>query len=191
VRGRARATLETTTLLAVGAMLVHELRYRIALGDDATSALAASGHTYLGVITPVVALAAMFGVARLVHRIGSGDGSTLRRRTMIWLALAGGLFGVFCLQELFEALLASGQPEGLDGMLADGGWLAIPLSLGIAGLAVALVRLAAANVFRGVATAFARLRPLEATVINRPLEAPRKRPPLRGRLAARAPPLFA
>ena len=192
MRGRASATLETTALLGVGALLVHELRYRIALGDDATSALATSDHAYLGIITPVVALAAMFGLARLVDRIGSGDGSARRRRGAIWLALTSGLFGIFCLQELLEVLFATGQPEGLEAMLADGGWLAIPLSMSVAGLAVALVHLAAAaDVFRGVATAYTRLRVHDTSVISRPLEAPRKRPPRPGHLAARAPPLFA
>jgi len=52
-------------------LVVHELRYRIAFGDDAESALATSGHGYLGVVAPAVAVLAMLGsrCARSSHRL--------------------------------------------------------------------------------------------------------------------------
>lgn len=187
--GRGQARLHTAALLGVGALAVHELRYRIAFGDDAQSALAASGHGYLGLVAPTVALLAMLGLASLVHRIATGDGTPGARRSGIWLTLTGGLLAIFCMQELLEALFTTGQPDGLQGIFGDGGWLAIPLSMAVAGIAMAFVRLAASRAFRGVASALIVLWPLEAATPSRPLEAPRRRPPLLRHLAGRAPPL--
>jgi len=175
----------------VGALAVHELRYRIAFGDDASSTLASSGHGYLGLVTPVVALVAMSGLASLVQHMASGDGSLGERRGRIWLALSAGLLAIFCVQELFESLLATGHPDGLEGMFGDGGWLALPLSMTVGGIAVAFVRLVAAQAFRGVATSFIVLWPLEAKAASQLGETPRPRPPLLRHLAGRAPPLFA
>jgi hypothetical protein len=191
VRGRAQARLQITSLLGIGALAVHELRYRIAFGDDASSALAASGHGYLGLVTPVAALVAMFGLATFVYRIASGEGSRVGRRGRIWVALSAGLLAIFCMQELLESLLATGHPDGLSGVFGDGGWLAMPLSMAVGGIAVAFIRLAAGDVFRGVATAFIVLVPFEASRARKPLRAPRRRPPLLRHLAGRAPPLSA
>ena len=79
MRGRAQARLQTTALLSAGALAVHELRYRIALGDDASSALASSGHGYLGLVTPLIALVTMLGLAVFVHRIAAASCSTAVR----------------------------------------------------------------------------------------------------------------
>jgi hypothetical protein len=172
-------------------LVVHELRYRIAFGDDAQSALATSGHGYLGVVAPVVALLAMLGLATHVHRLACGEGSAGARRRGIWLTLTAGLLGVFCMQELLEAVFATGRPEGLDGVFGDGGWLAIPLSMAASGLALAFIRLAAVSAFQGVATSFVVFWPEATGALRRPFAAPRRRPPLLRHLAGRAPPLFA
>ena len=170
---------------------MHELRYRIAFGDDAESALATSGHGYLGVVAPAVAVLAMLGLAALAHRIASGDASAGARRGRIWLTLTFGLVGIFCMQELLEALFATGRPDGLDGVFGDGGWLAIPLSMAASGFALAFIHLAAASAFHGVASAFVVFWPAAPTAHARPFESRRRRPPLLRHLAGRAPPLFA
>jgi hypothetical protein len=189
VRGRAQARLRTAALLGIGALAVHELRYRIAFGDDSQSALASSGHGYLGLVAPALALLAMIGLASLVQRIASGDAPARARRGGIWLTLTAGLLAIFCVQELLESLFATGRPDGLHGVFGDGGWLAIPLSMAVAAVALAFVRVAGANTFRGVATAFITLRPLDLVVPGRTLDAPRRRSPLLRHLAGRGPPL--
>jgi hypothetical protein len=186
-----QARLRTTALLGVGALVVHELRYRIAFGGSAQSALATTGHGYLGVIAPAVALLAMLGLASLAHRIASADASAGTRRGRIWLTLTLGLVGIFCMQELLEALFATGHPEGFDGVFGDGGWLAIPLAMAASGVALAFIHLAAASAFHGVATSYAVFWPSATTAHSRPFESPRRRPPLLRHLAGRAPPLFA
>lgn len=192
VRGRAQARLQTTALLGVGAFVVHELRYRIASGDDAQSALAATGHGYLGLVAPTVALLAMLGLASLAHRIASGGNAAGVRRRGIWLTLTCGLVGIFCMQELLESLFATGHPEGVQGVFGDGGWLAIPLSMAVSGIALAFIRLAVADAFHGVASSFVVvLWPQVPPARSRPLDARRPRPPLLRHLAGRAPPLFA
>ena len=191
VRGRAQARLRITALLGVGALVVHELRYRIAFGDDAQSALATSGHGYLGLVAPTVAVLAMLGLASLAHRIASGEASAGTRRGRIWLTLTLGLVGIFCMQELFEALFATGRPDGFDGVFGDGGWLAIPLSMAASCVVLTFIHLAAAAAFHGIATSFVVFWPYAPTTHARPVESPRRRPPLLRQLAARPPPLFA
>ena len=70
----------TAALVALGALIVHQLRYFGAYGGDAGRELAAQGHGYLGQLTPLVialALAAVAGClvrAALTGRTGRGRG---------------------------------------------------------------------------------------------------------------------
>jgi hypothetical protein len=117
-------------------------------------------------------------------------GETIRvRRGSIWLILSGGLLAIFCMQELLESLFTTGHPDGLHGVFGHGGWLAIPLSTAVGGIAAGFVRLAVKGTFRGVATAFITLRPLDIAVLSHALDAVRPRLPLLRQLAGRAPPL--
>ena len=183
------AKLRTTALLSAGALVVHELRYRLAFGDDAPTALSATGHGYLAFVTPVVVLVGLLGVASIVDRLGRGDGSRAARRRSIWLTLAAALLGVFSLQELLEGVFATGHADGLAGVFGQGGWLAAPVSMAVAGAVLAFVHVAEHAPLAGVATRLSRLLRLDSPVsIPRPTVSRAGRP-LARHLAGRAPPV--
>jgi hypothetical protein len=136
---RVPATIRATSLLALGALAVHQLRYLLAYGPDAGEALAHQGHGYLTQVAPVLAglsvaaIAATLIVAMLGRRTADGP-----RRASISLAtmlFAAGLLAIFSTQELAEGLLAPGHPAALDALLANGGWIAAPLAFAIGALA--------------------------------------------------------
>jgi hypothetical protein len=132
VTPRLTPNLRATALLLLGALLLHELRYALAFGAGADEALARHGHGYMEQLVPVLvalsgALLAGAVLAPLTGRLARvSPGSRLVRRTGIYAAL---LLAVFCAQELAEAWLASGHPDGIDAVLGHGGWVAIPLAL--------------------------------------------------------------
>lgn len=187
-------------LMPAGAFAVHQLRYELAYGGHAGSALAEQGHAYLGPVAPVAAtlLALGFG-AWLAHlarawRTGPGAdaGVTARVRFLaLWGLAAGGLLAVYCAQELLEGLLAPGHPCCVTGVFAGGGVLAVPLSVAFGGL----IALAARGAAVAVGVAGARLRAptaarhgaLPAVLAPRPVVGQRATPLARA-LAGRAPP---
>lgn len=75
--------------LAVGAWLVHELRYLLAFAPRHEEAMAAQGHAYLQSLTPLLVLAlvatAAWGVVRVTRpaaaatHVGPGPLSSTRR----------------------------------------------------------------------------------------------------------------
>jgi hypothetical protein len=150
------AKLRTTALLCAGALVVHELRYRIAFGSDGPTAMA-PGHEYLTALTPLVVVGGMLALASLVQRVAGTPSAPGPRRASIWLLMTTGLLATFCLQETLEAWLATGRPDGLSGVFGDGGWLAVPLSMGVAAFALLVVRLARAGRFAGMASRLVRV----------------------------------
>jgi hypothetical protein len=147
--------------LRAGALVVHELRYRIAFGDDAPAALGGTGHGYLYAVTPIVSLVAMLAIAVVVvQRLARGAATSGVRRRRIWLVLTGCLVGIFCAQELLEGMLATGHHDGLEGILGHGGWLAVPVSMAVAAVGLVFVRLAARAPLRGIVTTLVRALPL-------------------------------
>jgi len=181
--------LRTTAVLSLGDLIVHELRYRIAFGSDAPHALATSGHGYLGTMTPVVAILAMLGIASVVQRMAEADGPVTLRRGRIWLALASGLLAVFTLQELLEALLTAQRPDAVAGVVGSGGWLAVPLSMAVAGVALVFVRVAGSRPLRGVAVRLVVLRVDGVDEPSSPSATAPLRPPFRRHRTGRAPPI--
>lgn len=129
-------------MLAIGALALHELRYAIGYGSGAEEALARHGHAYMEQLVPAlvalsVALVAGALLGPLSRRVGpGGPGRGLLRRAGVY---AGLLLAVFCAQELAEGWLAAGHP-GLDALLGHGGWVAVPLALGLGGLAAFATR---------------------------------------------------
>ena len=168
--------------------MVHDLRYRIAFGDDAPNALAAQGHGYLTAVAPLLAVVGMVALASFVQRLAGGPAAPRARRASIWLAMAGGLLAVFCLQEMLEGLLSTGRPDGLDGIFGQGGWLAVPLSMAVAGVGLLVVRLVGVARFRGVATRLVRTLFVAAPVRGSLALVPRRRAVLARHLAGRSPP---
>jgi hypothetical protein len=132
--------LRLAAILALGAFALHQLRYLIAYGDSASSELAHQGHGYLAGAVPVLVV---FGVSTMIATLIRGwrgaelSGAPFTRR-LATLALA--LLAIYALQESAEGLLAAGHPGGIDALLADGGWLALPLALAIGALSALLVR---------------------------------------------------
>jgi len=155
------------SLLSLGALSVHDLRYLLAYGRGAGEALAQQGHGYmseLGGALVVLALATLLatllaGAISPPPRRADEPAAAAFRRTAMLFALA--LATIFCAQELTEGALAVGHPAGLAGVLAHGGWVFAPLALAIGALC-SLICL----VLRGVDRALA--------CITRPRRVPRR-----------------
>jgi hypothetical protein len=136
---RGAAVARTASLVTLGALAVHQLRYELAFGDHAGQVLAADGHSYLaGILPPLVAVSvATVLAATLVRALAGRDSGAvaLWQRALLY---AVALLAVFTSQELIEGALAAGHPAGVAGVLGAGGWLAIPIAL-LIGFAAALV----------------------------------------------------
>jgi hypothetical protein len=131
-----------TGLLTLGALAVHQLRYSLAYGDAAPGALHEHGHDYLAVIAPAlvaiaVAIAVAATLARSLGGIGSGGTGQSPPRG---LPYAAALLAVYAAQELTEGALSQGHPSGLAGLVADGGWIAVPLALLLGLIAATIAR---------------------------------------------------
>jgi hypothetical protein len=191
--------LRAGTLIAVGALGVHDLRYLLAYGGDAGHELSLQGHGYLRLATPLIAglvvLAAAAFATRLMRAYTAAHGDEPRplpSTRRMWLVASALLVTVYSVQEWVEGELASGHPGGLNAPYAHGGWLAIPLALVIGFLIALALRGAAAAIAVAAARGRARLRPPAASALLSPVarsvwSAP-PQVPLARRLAPRAPP---
>jgi hypothetical protein len=143
MRQRRRQVLGTA-LFPLGAFAVHQLRYALAYGADASRELADQGHAYLHELTPWIVLTIALGVggliARLAHAWRTGESGRCPRLVVLWALASGGLFSIYVGQEYLEGLLASGHPQGLAGILGDGGLWALPASIAVGGLLALVVR---------------------------------------------------
>jgi hypothetical protein len=182
-------------VLLLGAIVLHELRYALGHGSEAQEALARHGHAYLEQLVPaLVALSAALVAAALIAPLSGRAASARRgRKPVVRAALyAGLLLAVFSAQELAEAWLASGRPDGLEALLGHGGWIAVPLALGLGGVAALAtrglerveIRLAAAGARRRSRLARSEARPRARGAESTPLVAM----PLAFGLARRPPP---
>ena len=163
---------------------MHELRFLAGYGGDAE----VGGHGYLAFVAPLVALALAGACGVWLARMGRGRVSA--RPALTWLGASTSLIATYVAQETIESLTSPGHP----GLIAHGGWIAVPVSFAVGAL-VALVLRAARAADEAVATAAAPWSPLAATpaapaAIALPgaaVLAPRPRV-LARRLAGRAPP---
>src|SRR5436190_1931943 len=128
-RALAGPLARRASLLALGAFALHQLRYSIAYGGDASAELAKQGHSYLGDLAPtLVAVALSVVLARLLAaRLGRVGEVRSRSRGLPRqsFALAGALVAIFSAQELTEGALAAGHPGGLAAVAAAGGIVAL------------------------------------------------------------------
>ena len=184
----------TAALLAAGVLAVHELRYMAGYGERAGAASMAHGHEYLSLAGPLVAagLAAACGgfAAALLNawRTGRSEGRGPRLSTA-WATASSVLLAAYVGQESLEALLYAGHPGGLAGVLGEGGWTALLLSLAVGALLALLLRGASAAIARAARRkpARARSRPVRREGCPRfALAFPSA--PLARHLAGRAPP---
>ncbi len=181
-----RPSLRASALLAAGSLAVHELRYFAGYGEAAS----VGGHGYLAVVAPLVALVLAIACGAWVVRLGRAA-APATRGPLTWMAATGALVAVFVVQETVEALVAGGHP----GLLAHGGWTALPIALVVGGLiALALCGARAADAAAHVAarpwspSGAAAEPPVDFVLpIAAPL-APRSRGIAR-RMAGRAPPV--
>jgi hypothetical protein len=133
-------------MFPLGAFVVHQLRYQLAFGSDASRKLGDQGHAYLHELTPWIVLAVALGLGGLVTgvarawRRGEGDRARGGCVVVLWALASVGLLCIYVGQELVEGLLASGHPQGLAGVLGDGGLWALPASIAVGGLLALVVR---------------------------------------------------
>jgi len=134
---RIAHNVRLASILAVGAFGLHQLRYLIAAGPEASA-----GHSAHGYMTDLMApIAVLVLAAALATLIRGTEGAMpaeapLRRRIVLF---TGALLAIYVGQETLEVLLTAGHPPLADVML-NGGWLALPLALGIGTLSALLAR---------------------------------------------------
>ncbi len=166
---RTAHRIRLASILAVGVFALHQLRYLIAVGGSS----AAEGHRYMADLLPPLSVLVLAAVLATLLRGTEGASSArtpLARRMALF---AGALLAIYVGQELLEGLMA-GHSTGLAGLLAGGGWVALPLAVAIGALAALL-----AHVLEGVE------RVIAVVHAERPLRS--RAPAVRGRaLPARA-----
>jgi hypothetical protein len=134
-------------LMPAAALVVHQARYSLTYGPNASSELAAQGHSYLHSIVPWTMLALGIGASMFVRRAaraartGSSGGFTTVSATVLWSLTAIALLAIYTTQETLESFSASGHPAGMAGVFGHGGWWAIPAAALVAAGVVALLRL--------------------------------------------------
>ena len=183
---RSASPLRCAAWLAAGSLAVHELRYALAFGGEASQRLGESGHGYLTLLTPAVTIALAVAAGRAIVRPG-GDPSRSWRRT--WLLVSAALVAIYVGQELAEGWLAAGHENGLSGVFGAGGWIALPCALALGALATAGLHGRAA-VRRLLASARSiRVRGVDVSVGRWTWIAPPRLAVMAAAAAGRAPPL--
>jgi hypothetical protein len=186
-------TVRLAAVIAVAALVLHELRYLVGFGDHAGEAMAASGHAYLPLAGGLAGLLIALASAQLLMALDRARTTARRERApsfvRLWLAIAAVLLIVYSGQELLEAALSPGRHLGPAIPFAEGGWSAFPLALALG--AVAALALRGAN--RAVALAAgrcarARPRALRGGPRRPSLPSTVPAPVLARHLASRAPP---
>jgi hypothetical protein len=127
-----RLSLRAGALLAAGSLAVHELRFLVGYGGGD----AVGGHGYLAFVAPFVALALAAACGVGLARLGHGPGT----RGVTWLAASASLAATYVVQETIETLTSPAHP----GLIAHGGWIAVPVSLAIGALVALMLRGASA-----------------------------------------------
>jgi hypothetical protein len=128
--GGISAALRSATVVAAGAIAVHQLRYLIGYGGDASRALDDQGHAYLDALLPLLAL--LGGLTLIATVVAAVAGAPPRSRRGVpvvrALAYAGAILAVFGAQETLEGVFAAGHPGGVAALVAHGGLVALPLA---------------------------------------------------------------
>lgn len=207
MRGRDRHTrvvsnggsmLRWSALLGAGALVLHELQYRVSFGPGADAALAAHGHAYLSGAIALVSVLAGLAVIRLLAEVGRarrGALASARRapaslpRRWIWSSAA--LATTYLLQEGLEGQLAPGHPGVLHAVGPHHGWVALLVAVVLGLLVACLMRGAEAIVALARRGAHVRRGPRARGRLVRSPAAPcfPRLEVLARHLAGRAPPL--
>ena len=126
------------------AFAVHQLRYELAFGPEASVVLRATGHSYLHSVVPW--LVALVGVAAgsVLARVGRAFATRTSPRGFslsfgaLWMLCVLALIVIFTCQETLEGIFFVGHPGGWTGVFGDGGYWAIPVA-GCVGFVLAAV----------------------------------------------------
>jgi hypothetical protein len=137
-------SLARLLLVPVAALIVHQLRFALAFGGDASLALAQQGHAYLHSLVPWVALLGAAAAGAFLWALGRALAGqrTVARYTVslagLWFLCSLSLVAIYVSQELLEGVFATGHPAGLAGVFGYGGWWSIPVSVCV-GLVLATI----------------------------------------------------
>jgi hypothetical protein len=174
-----RAVIRSSVRLALvpaAALAVHQLRFWLAFGGNASVELARQGHSYLHSLAPWLVLlvgVAAGGFLRALGRALAGQRSAPRYTASLlalWVACAACLIAIYVAQEYLEGLFATGHPAGLAGIFGYGGWWAIPASM--------CVGLVLAGVFHGARWVLDEIAQRRSCAVRPPVaRAPRRLPP--------------
>jgi hypothetical protein len=189
---RSRVGLRSASLLALGALAVHEGRFALAYGSRSGHVLAAEGHAYLNWIVPLLIGCVVTAAARFLARLARpvpGAAPVPGRRRRLWATASALLLAVYAGQEWSEGLLVAGHPSGLLEPFAQGGWVVVLLAPAV-GAVIAGLLWGADVVLARAAAAAARPVPRRRPTRPRPPRAadPVRRPAIALHLAGRAPP---
>jgi hypothetical protein len=186
-------TLRLAALIAVAALALHELRYLVGFGGHSGEELAVRGHDYLPVAGAVAAVLVSLATAQLLVAVGRARRSRVGERTpdlmRAWLGFTGALLATYAAQELLEIALVHGRGAGLDALMAEGGWSALPLA-GLLGAAASLLLRGASAAVALAASGAPRVRSRrrDASPARRASQVRSPWSPLARKLASRAPP---
>jgi hypothetical protein len=137
---RVSSSLRTSTLIALGAVAVHQLRYLAGYGESAGSALGAQGHSYLHAILPLLVVLAASATLGVLAVAALGRNAAAARRSAGWAFCTVALLTIFVVQESAEGLLAAGHPAGLAALVGHGGWIVLPIAALIGRMVAMLLR---------------------------------------------------
>jgi len=188
--------LRWSALLGAGALVVHELQYRVSFGAGAEAALIAHGHAYLSWALALVSVLTALAAVRLLAEVGGarrGRPASARRAPASlwhrWIWSSAALATIYLLQESLEGLLAAGHPGVVHAVGSHYGWLALLVAVALGALIACLMRGADAIVALARRAGGAR-RPRAGRMISRPRARLRARrlDVLASHLAGRAPP---
>jgi hypothetical protein len=120
-------------LLLVGAISLHWLRYLFSYGHSAGEELHRQGHGYLSELLPgLLALClVLLGISLVIGAIGRSSAGAAGSRLWAALTFAAAVLAIYGAQELAEGVFADGHHAGLQAVLADSGWVALPIALAI------------------------------------------------------------
>jgi hypothetical protein len=170
---RTSSALRTSTLIALGAFAVHQLRYLAAYGDGAGAALGAQGHTYLEAVLPLLGVLAALATLGTLAVAALGRGSKVASRGAGWAFCTAALLAIFGVQESAEAVLSAGHPGGLAALAGHGGWITLPIAV-LVGRVVSLMLDGIASIERAVARTPSRRTPRAASTLGRARTAERR-----------------
>ena len=119
--------------LAAGSVVVHELRYRLGHAHGERS-LGDHGHSYLAVVTPLLGMLLALAAAHFVWAVWTRRPEALGGGRITVRTLAAALLALHVGQEAMEGMLAFGRPLDPVSMFEDGGWIAVPLCVLVAGI---------------------------------------------------------